>query len=144
MKKKKKRDPTAADRERERPPHPPTPKQTHTKKHPPTTNKKQTHASKRQSERERKSNIRKQHRTSPWSTTTFPLLMTNTGTPWHTMPSNMLKSTAWWCVSAEMVRVWLGSHTTTSASEPSAMRPCHAEIVLWLWQNADSQHHLHH
>jgi hypothetical protein len=36
----------------------------------------------------------------------------------------MLKSTAWWWVLAEMVRVLFGSHTTMSASEPTEIQPC--------------------
>lgn len=62
--------------------------------------------------------------TCPSSTTTWPLVITKSGTPWHSMPSKMLKSTAWWCVLAEILRVSLGSQITMSASDPTAMRPC--------------------
>jgi len=61
--------------------------------------------------------------TCPSSTTTWPLQMTNSGTPCTSMPSKMLKSTAWWCVLAEMVLVAFGSQITMSASEPTAIRP---------------------
>ena len=37
--------------------------------------------------------------------------------------SKMLKSTAEWCVLAEIVCVMLGSQMTTSASDPTAMQP---------------------
>mmetsp|Transcript_6842 Transcript_6842/g.16264 ORF Transcript_6842/g.16264 Transcript_6842/m.16264 type:complete len:208 (-) Transcript_6842:812-1435(-) len=52
-----------------------------------------------------------------------PALMVLSAIPWKVMPSKMLKSTAWWCVSLETVRVPSPSQTTMSASHPSAMRP---------------------
>ena len=41
---------------------------------------------------------------------------------WFRFEENMmLNSHACWCVLLEMMRVWLGSYTTMSASEPTAM-----------------------
>lgn len=79
--------------------------------------------------------------TCPLSTATWPCVITYTGTPWQHIPSKMLKSTAclvigvtgihgnacgftWWCVLAEITLVASSSHTTISASEPSAITPC--------------------
>ena len=62
--------------------------------------------------------------TLPCSQTTFPRLMVTKGTPCTSMPSKMLKSTAWWCVDLLIVRVADGSQITISASDPTAIAPC--------------------
>lgn len=61
-------------------------------------------------------------RTFPRSAQIRPRTRTNSQTPCTVMPSNMLKSQAWWWVSLEMVRVAFGFQITMSASEATATR----------------------
>ena len=61
---------------------------------------------------------------STWAVqTTFPLEMVTTGVPVTSQPSQMLVSIACLWVEAEMVRLTVGSKTTMSASDPTAITP---------------------
>ncbi len=59
----------------------------------------------------------------PFSQTTRPPVIVTSAVPVTLIPSNTLKSTAWWWVYAEITLSALGFQTTTSASAPALIIP---------------------